>query len=297
MSKYGWSSNRDGVSPYGSMSGGAPAVTDEDFSYITSQDLDDPDLGGADGSNHRKNAAPNPDDDILLVKNKGVTYPAHFPAYSIGDGRLCVQDVKDRVGLMLDLSTRGTSRLKLLYKGRQLKEPSAPVRDYGVKDNSELMAVMPETDGASSPSEEEMVVVGDSGRDDAKSRRRKKKRTKKKTDKDDAGSVSSPPDSVSNAEPTRSPEPGARGMQQLDALATDLNTKWYPLCDKYMGSPPADPKKREEEHRRLSESLLQQVLKMDGVETDGVAEVRTRRREMVQQVQAVLKKLDGTARS
>lgn len=294
MSRYGWSTNRDQTSPYTSMSGGIPSVTNEDFSYITSQDLDDP-LLRSDGQYRPRShsaAPPNPEDDVLLIKNKGVTYPAHFPAYTIGDGKLCVRDVRNRIGIMMDLPERAIRRIKLLYKGRQLKEPAAPVRDYGVKNKSELMAVLPEVDDGSSPSEEEMVIV-DSGRDDGKSKKKKKKKSKK-AGKGDGDSASSPRDSNSTFDGPRSPEPAAAGpMKKLDDLAILFTTTWLPLCDQYVASPPSDSKKSDDDHRKLSESILAQILlKLDEVDTEGKPEVRTKRKEIVKQVQETLKRLD-----
>lgn len=297
MSRYGWSSGRDQISPYTSMSN-APAVTDEDFSYITSQDLDDVQYYPRTHSVSQ----PVPEDDVLLIKNKGVTYPAHFPAYAIGDGKLFVKDVKERVGLMMDISLRNSRKIKLLYKGRQLKDPLAAVRDYGVKNNSELMAVIPQMDDDSSPSEEEMVIVD--APQETKSRRKKKKRGgKKKADGADGSSVaaSSPRDSASTFEPPKSPPPpqftlsGATSgpLKQLDDITNEFVTKWLPLCDNYLLDPPTDPKKRDDEHRKISETIMQQILlKLDCVESEGIAEVRPRRKALIQHVQDTLKKLD-----
>lgn len=286
MSRYGFSLGREHSSPYSSMPDGVPHVTDDDFSYITSQDLDDPSLGVA-----ARSGAPPPEDDVLLIKNKGVTYPAHFPAYTIGDGKLRVKDVRERVGLMMDLSDRATRRIKLLYKGRQLKEPAAPVRDYGVKNKSELMAVLSDMRDESSPSDEEMVIVNDS------QPKKKRRRTKKKGGRGDGDSASSPRDSNSNVDPS-SPTPGAGAMNRLAELSNEFNTKWLPPCQEYIASPPSDPKKRQEEHRKLSETVLQHILlKLDEVDTEGVAEVRTNRKDLVKRVQEVLKGLDSAKAS
>lgn len=296
MSRYGWS--RDQISPYTPVPSGVPAVTDEDFSYITSQDLDEVQYHPR---SHSLN--PVPDDDVLLIKNRGVTYPTHFPAYAIGDGKLRVKDVRERVAVMMELPEKGARRIKLLYKGRQLKEPLAAVRDYGVKNNSEVMAVIPEIDDASSPSEEEMVIV-DAPRKESKSKRGKKKKGKKRADGGEGSSVaaSSPRDSASTFDAPRSPPPphlvpsGATSgpLKQLDELCSEFITKWLPLCDSYMANPPTDPKRRKEDHLKLSESiLLHIVLKLDGVESDGVAEVRLRRKGLIQQVQDTLKKMDA----
>lgn len=284
MSKYGWSSSRDQISPYSSMPGGAPAVTDEDYSYITSQDIDDPNLGLPETrprAHSRTGARPDPEDDVLLIKSKGVIYPTHFPAYSIGDGKLCVVDVRNRICTMMDLSTKLANRIKLLYKGRQLKESTAPVREYGVKNKSEIMAVLPEGNLGGSTSEEEEVIV-----DGSKSRRRRKKKSKKTTvDNGKAGGEAS-----NESSGAQSP-PGP--LRKLDELRSEFNDKWLPMCKQFIASPPADPKKKEEEHRRLSESILAQILlKLDGVETEGIAEVRARRKEQVKEAQATLKELD-----
>ncbi|KJZ77252.1 hypothetical protein HIM_03573 [Hirsutella minnesotensis 3608] len=299
MSRYGWSLRRDPSSPYSSVSGGVPAVTDDDFSYITSQDIDNAPAASSDGRYHPRSqsaAPPAPEDDVLLIKNKGVTYPTHFPAYSIGDGKLCVTDVRDRVGLMMDLSGRATRRLKLLYKGRQLKEATAPVRDYGVKNKSELMAVLPDVGDESSPSEEEMVIVGESSKDDGKSKRRRKKKSKKRADREEGDSASSPRDSNSYS---KSPPPASNGaMKQIEDLSSDFKAKWLPMCVQFTASPPADAKLREEEHRKLSESLMQHImLKLDGIDTGGVPEIRAKRKELVNTIQDVLKGLDAAART
>lgn len=299
MSRYGWSLGREQTSPYGSLSSGIPAVTDDDFSYITSQDLDGSPYT-ARSQAPPPGAAAAPDDDVLLIKNKSVTYPAHFPAYSIDDGKLRVRDVRERIGLMMELTERATRRVKLLYKGRQLKEPTAPVRDYGVKNKSELMAVVSDAADDESASDEEMVIVGDAAADDKSRRRKKKKGSKKRSGaggRGDGDSASSPRDDATSPRPPLPPAASA-ALKRIEELSSEFTSKWLPLCVQYTAAPPPDPKAREEEHRKLSETLLQNILlKLDGVETDGVAEVRTRRKELVHHVQEVLKGLDAAAKA
>ncbi|KXH25598.1 BAG domain-containing protein [Colletotrichum nymphaeae SA-01] len=313
MSRYGWSTNREQISPYSSTLSGVPDVTDEDFSYITTEDLQSTSLGSSvptrSYAHNPRSRGSVPDDDILLIKNKGITYPAHFPAYAIGDGKLRVRDVRDRVSVLLELSERRGRRVKLLYKGRQLKEPAAPVRDYGVKNNSEVMVVLPEGEvdaESSDDSDEEMVVVGgdggsavgsNGGTDDGKKRRGKKKGRKSKK----RSSNTSPRDSASNLgvpgqERQSSPSPSkANGPHaKLDAIAAKFEADLRQPCEDYIASPPTDPKKREEEHRKLSETTMQHVLlKLDEVETEGDQDARMKRKALVQTVQDVLKRLDA----
>ncbi len=134
------------------------------------------------------------------------------------------------------------------------------------------------------------MVIVDSDRG-GKSQRRKKKRSKKKTGTGDGDSTSSPRDSTSNLD---SPSgAGTEALKKLDDISADFRNNWEPLCAKFISAPPSDEKKRDEEYCKLSESVLQHVLlKLDGVETDGIAEIRARRKALVKEVQEVLKALD-----
>lgn len=301
MSRYGFSLGREQSSPFSSQPGGVPNVTEDDYDYITSQDLDAVDAGHSGRRQQQQPPVSSSDDDVLLIKSKGVTYPAHFPAYSISDGRLLVKDVRNRIGLMMEMSERKTRRVRLLYKGKQLKEPSAPVRDYRVRNKSELMAVVPDG-GDGSETEEEMVVVNEAGPSDGKSRKRRKKRSSKRKGERGDDSGSSPRDgNTSNVDGQKSPSPavaapagGDPRIKKLDDLKELFQKDWLPLCEEYIAAPPADPKKREDEHRKLGESVFQHVmLKVDGVDTEGDADIRARRKALVHYIQEVLKKLDA----
>lgn len=283
MSRYGWSMHRQGSSPYTSMRGGVPTVTEDDFSYITSQDIDD--------TRHSRRSHRDESDDVLIIKSAGITYPAHFPPYAIGDGKLLVKDVKHRIGLLMGLSDRRTYRIKLLYKGRQLKDPEATVREYGIKNNSELMAVVPDEDIPVSTEPEETIIVSEEETRAQKRKNKKKSHNKKKKNERDSASNTSTISSPRSPQP--SPAQPSGPFEVLDSLRNKFITEWRPLCEDYMAAPPADPKKRDEEHRKLSESIMAQIiLKLDAVETDGNDEIRNRRRAIVKEVEATLRELD-----
>lgn len=334
--RFGWSA-RGGLSPFssnlGTTGGGVPAITDDDFSYITSEDLESHGLDkprrpqqknapDASSSHSYGRSAPQvpEDDDILLIKNKGVTYPEHFPAYSIGDGQVLVRDLLERVQLVMKISPRRARRVRLLYKGRQLKDMDKPIRDYGVKNNSEVLVVLGDAtaeDSSDESSEEVVVVDGDAGAT-RKKPNKKKRRGKKRDaaarssaadsnsntglevpfDSDRRGGSSSRPESpsalsgVSGASAAASVPGGP--MAKLNSIGMHFTTKLLPLCSHFIANPPADPKKRVDEHRRISETVMQQViLKLDEVDTQGEDEARARRKELVRHVQSVLKEMDA----
>ncbi|SPN98702.1 uncharacterized protein DNG_01746 [Cephalotrichum gorgonifer] len=289
-----WSWKRPTLSPYASMNQGRapPDVTDDDYSYITSQDL-------------QSSPSSQPEDDILLVKYRGRTEEAHFPAYSIGDGKLRVHDIRDRVGVMLDLPESQTRRVRLFYKGVQLKEPGALVRDYGVKNMSEILAMIrDDRDSAdirnSSPgrgsygSEEDIPgaedessyggssVSGGTGRGSSSGKRRKGRKPKRKP--------AQPPE---EAHVEIDPVHRAAQLEKLKKTKEYYDNDLAPLVLAYIRDPPADKGKSEEQHRRLTETILQQVvLKLDAVEPNGDEVIRSKRKALVRRMQDVMAELD-----
>lgn len=273
LAMWSYMSKKPALSPFASMNKGTPDVTDEDYSYITSQDLE----------NHN---GP-PEDDVLLLRHRDRTEEARFPAYSIGDGKLKVHDIRDRVALMLDIPPAG---IRLFYKGRQLKEPGALARDYGVKNMSEILAMVRERPGDEGSGEDIVVAEEGSSRgsssvgDKPKKRKGKGRKPKKKAPRDDGPSDPAFPEREGK-------------LDQLDEIAAHYGTI-EGRCLQFTRDPPEDPGKREDEHRALSETILHHViLKLDGVEPDGDEVVRTRRKGLVKQMQGVLEGLDAAKAS
>jgi hypothetical protein len=297
---------------------GSTRVSDADFSYITADDLRKHQVEGTPiGNSHQRAESPDygpqRDTDVLILRNKKRDFHVHFPAYSIAKGELTIGQVREHAAKKT--GTADVRRVKLLYRGKNLKDDSRSCKQEGLRDGSELLCSIADAQPSNSGSEEEdtedeFAYLDDNQQTaDGETRRRRNrgKKTKKRnkreqqqqTDRDGASGTSTPNLAVPQSQSsTRAPSPKpaptpSTPMDKLNALRETLGT-YMPQIQAFKSSPPTDPAKKEFEHKRLSETILQQVLlKLDAVETEGDADVRLKRKELVKETQQVLQELDA----
>ena len=221
-------------------------------------------------------------------------------------------------------------QIKLLYKGKTLRDNSLPCREEGLKQNSELMAVVSEApllngrgedESSESASETDMgnggvrvdvdgSLVGGGQKKTRKGHRGGKKKNRRDGDSGTTSEGRNSPmpgplpgsrEGPSQSEfPTSQPQQqGAKSgaMNKLDELSSTFHTKFVPQCVQYFTSPPSDRKARDMEHKKLSETILAQIiLKLDEVDTEGNEDARARRKALVKETQAMLNKLDDVVK-
>ncbi|THY28324.1 hypothetical protein D6D00_04273 [Aureobasidium pullulans] len=286
-SRFGSWSGR--FSPFG-RSGGSAQVKDSDYSYITSDDLKNAE---------QREASPTPsgpprDTDVLVLKSKRISYPVHFPAYTIERGELKIGSVREQAAKKTGADAR---RIKLFFRGKNMKEDANSCRTEGLRHNSEIMCVVgdnvPESMSSSDSEAEDASVDGG----DVPKRKRNRNKNKKKKSKKSATPSGTPLNDTSRTQSPRPPPAPVTPMDKLNAVNSTLQTL-LPQCVQFLANPPPEQAKREFEHKRLSETVLAQVLlKLDAVETEGEPEARARRKELVREAQNVLNSLDDSMKS
>ncbi|KAL4896591.1 LMBR1-like membrane protein-domain-containing protein [Aspergillus ambiguus] len=260
--------------------------------------------------------------DTVLLRHRRTTYELQFPPYAINERQLNVGQLRRRAAEVT--GTADPHRIKLLYKGALLDDDARPCADEGLKQHSEVLCVVSEvttpSDGASDADASRSAVEAEEPRRRNRTRNKKKKnknKSKKKNqgreeedeeDDEDGGDARlAPPSGPSSGggagggtggmpPPAPNLKRFATAGEQVRALLAYLRRELTPLGEEYIARPPADAKTRDFEHKKLSETILAQViLKADGIEP-GTEEERMARRALVKEALSLSGRLDQAAK-
>jgi hypothetical protein len=283
-------------------------------------------------SNHRPSVvydnADAEEPDRVHVKYMDHTMAVDFPAYSINEAATFVGDLRKKVAAKLRADP---SRIRLVYKRRELKKNSHSLKHYGMKQNSEVSAIVTEravdysrNGSPSSGSDSEGYAPPKQMRPRAHSSVRLRSEENIPTAPRQSGTHLHPNGHVPSGhrdsmrpadrvpprerEPSRtrgsSPAPPPASNQppadpnsplgKLQALASVFHTQWLPPSTKFVLNPPSDPEVCKKEHLKLTESIMQHIVdKADEINTEGDVNARNARKQLVNEAQAVMKKMDG----
>ncbi|RPA94981.1 hypothetical protein L873DRAFT_1830070 [Choiromyces venosus 120613-1] len=233
-----------------------------------------------------ENPDPNRDDDYIMVKHGTKEYMVSYPVGTITSGIVTVGAVRDQC---VRLTGVEPERVSLSCGGKILRDDTAPLRSLGIGQAARILCVASKT-APISPTDSEPAIIVDSF-DGATPTKSKKKKNKKKAR----------PTSPLPPSPSPSPQPEVKKvplmpLQQIEAVWEGIVANLHPLINGFLQNPPADADKRADTHRRLTEAMMGELLKLDSVES-GEPEVRARRKEVVKQIQGTFDSLDAVLKS
>lgn len=271
--------------------------------------------------------------DRIHVKYMDKMIPVNFPAYSINEATTYVGDLRKAIAHELRVDP---SRVRLIYKRHELKQNRYPLKRYGMKQNSEVSAIVTErsteynrSDSLSASGSDSEPAAPPPRRPRAQSTVRLRSEEQLPTVARHTGPHLHPNGHVSSTGPrdsgrptervpprerepsrNRGPSPGpahsANNLPRADpdsplgkvqALASAFHTQWLPPATRFLLSPPSDPDAKRKEFLKLTEGILNQiVIKADGIESEGNADARNLRKSLVNEANSVLSQLDNVVK-
>lgn len=258
----------------------SPKVSDTDFSYITSEDLQRGDYDAPNDSPRNT--------DLLTLVERGRKYTVHFPAHSIDREELSIGALRQQARKKLPHGAASMKKIKLFFRGKGLTDDKRSCRSEGIRHGSEVSCSL-----ADASDDSDANSSDDGSRSPSKRKRKSAKFKKQKSQIDPSrSSANTLPVPSSSANPSRTPSPKPKTPAEiLDGLRSALDDL-VRACQDFKDNPPPTLAKRDFEQKRLGEMILTQVLlKLDAVDTDEPG-ARARRKELVRQAQDELKRLD-----
>lgn len=213
--------------------------------------------------------------EVVYLRNDGKQYEVSLEnVKNVGDLR-----VKAAEATGFDIS-----QIVLAFAGSQLEDDES-LRSAGIKSGSKILLTTTSTPLNRHLQPEDNETEGTTG-DEQTKKTKKPKKKKKKSAKKSKGTddVDVPAEFVPavKAKPT--------GEQIIASIRATNETTIYPLVEDFLTAPPTGVK-LEEEHRRLTETLMAELLKLDSVESSD-PDTRLKRKALVKEMQGRLDALD-----
>lgn len=200
------------------------------------------------------NVDPHRPDDVLTIKHGSDEYLFRYPRYTIAEHKLNVGHVREKCAEITGVDFK---RLKLICHGRELKDDNATLKSIGIEHNGKILCVGSNAPPAGRPAPKDPAV------------------TKRPT-------------------PAASPVPKKpNGPSELiEAVREEMEVKLKPLIEDFVSNPPETDEKAKDMHRRLTETVMTELLRLDGAVSDE-PEIRQRRKDLVKSIQGTLESLDN----
>ncbi|KAL2315615.1 BAG family molecular chaperone regulator 1A [Schizosaccharomyces pombe] len=157
---------------------------------------------------------------------------------------------------LLETTEISEKKVKLFYAGKRLKDKKASLSKLGLKNHSKILCIRPH----------------------------KQQRGSKEKD------------TVEPAPKAEAENPVfSRISGEIKAIDQYVDKELSPMYDNYVNKPSNDPKQKNKQKLMISELLLQQLLKLDGVDVLGSEKLRSERKQLVSKIQKMLDHVDQTS--
>lgn len=194
-------------------------------------------------------------EDVLQIKHGQNEYLFKYPVNTIARHELTVGHVREKCH---EITGVAYERLTLICAGQKLTNDNATLKSLGVEHGAKILLMGSNQPPAPAP-------------------------------KNKGSSASLRPSPA--PEPKRPTTP----MDIIEGCREEVTSKLLPLVDDFIQNLPEEVSKREDAHRRLSETIMKELLKLDAVESPE-PEIRARRKEVVREIQNTLDRLDRALR-
>ncbi|KAI5803344.1 hypothetical protein DFH27DRAFT_46329 [Peziza echinospora] len=203
---------------------------------------------------------PNRTEDVVHVKHGTKDHEFKFPRGAISSGNVTVGALRAKASQATGVDP---SRISLVGLGRSLKDDVATLKSLGIGSGARILCMASQTKASSS-----------------------------KQPAQGKGASPKPPAQAPKPKPAVILSP----IEKIEGVRQAVEEKTGALSREFIANPPANSPAREDAHRKISETIMGELLKLDSIESDDPA-VRMRRKEVVREIQQKLERLDESLKS